>query len=105
MAELVPVLARCNIWVGDAVPIPMLAVVVALPVVVKVVNAPVLGVVEPIAPGDAQLGETVAVARVVPSGNLMPPLVDSITPATDSFWPGDVVPIPTLPPLGCITTG
>ena len=56
-----------------------------------------------------------AVVCVEPSGNLIPPLVDSITPATESFSEGDAVPIPTLPvdemripsvsspPLGVVT--
>src|SRR5436190_18281771 len=38
-----------------------------------------------------------AVVKLVPSGNLIPPLVDSITPATVSIDPGDAVPMPTPP--------
>src|SRR5258708_10088427 len=39
----------------------------------------------------------VALTCTEPSGNLKPPLVDSTVPATESFWPGVVVPMPTLP--------
>src|SRR5258708_3574280 len=42
----------------------------------------------------------VALTCTDPSGNLKPPLVDSTVPATESFWPGVVVPMPTLPFTG-----
>jgi hypothetical protein len=50
---------------------------------------------------DSKLGNTAAVVCVVPSGNLNPQEVDSTIPATESFCPGVVVPIPTFP-LGSI---
>ena len=39
-----------------------------------------------------------AVDCTVPSGNLMPPVVECTIPATCSFSVGFVVPMPTLPP-------
>ena len=38
-----------------------------------------------------------ALVCVVPSGNFIPPVVDSMVPATVSFCAGAVVPMPTLP--------
>ena len=46
---------------------------------------------------DTEPPPVAAVVWVDPSGNLIPPDVDSMVPATVSFWPGVVVPIPTLP--------
>src|SRR5215469_12221424 len=43
-----------------------------------------------------------AVVMMLPSGNLKPPIVEVTTPLTLSFDAGDVVPIPTLPPVSKI---
>src|SRR5215472_3214522 len=43
-----------------------------------------------------------AVVMMLPSGNLKPPIVEVTTPLTLSLDAGDVVPIPTLPPVSKI---
>src|SRR5262245_54641741 len=43
-----------------------------------------------------------AVVWTLPSGNLNPPLVARMIPATSSGAPGEVVPMPTLVPLSKI---
>jgi hypothetical protein len=62
------------------------------------VEAEPLVAVRPIvALGLAKLVPAAAVACVEPSGNLTPPVVDSIIPATVRGELGAVVPIPILP--------
>ena len=59
----------------------------------------------PVRPQPAPPPPLAALVWIVPSGNLIPPVVDSMIPATVSGEPAVVVPMPTFPPLGCSSTG